>query len=118
MTIDERLEALAQTVELMALMQRDNERRFQNQFDKVAEQFSQHEQLFGQVALRLREVSDDIHEVTSTVHKVTITVREVTITVREMSDSIDSLARIAGVHQERLDGHERRLGDLEQRPPA
>ena len=95
MSLDERLEALVQSVELMAAMQRDNERRFQNQFDRVqnqldevAAQSSQHEQLFGQVALRLREVAD----------------------------SIDSLARIAGVHQERLDAHERKLDDLEQGP--
>jgi hypothetical protein len=48
----------------------------------------QTDQLFGQVALRLREVTD----------------------------SVDTLARIAGVHQERLDGHEQRLNDLEQGP--
>jgi hypothetical protein len=81
MSLDDRLEALTQTVELMAAMQRDNERRFQKQFE-------QHEQLFGEVALRLREISD----------------------------SIDSLARIAGVHQERLDAHEQRLDDSEQGP--
>ena len=86
MNLDERLEALTQSVELLASMQRDGERRFQEQFDKIAAQFSQHEQLFGQVALRIREVNE----------------------------SVDTLARIAGVHQDRLDGHERRLKDLEQ----
>jgi hypothetical protein len=90
--IDERLEALTQSVELLAAMQRDGERRFQEQFDKVTGQFKLHEQLFGQVALRLREVTDNI---------------------REVNDSIDSLARIAGVHQERLDRHEQKLRDLE-----
>ena len=80
-------------------MQRDGERRFQEQFDKVTGQFKLHEQLFGQVALRLREVTDDI--------------REVNHSIREISGSIDSLARIAGVHQERLDGHEQKLRDLE-----
>jgi flagellar capping protein FliD len=94
MSLDERLEALTQTVELMPAMQRDNERRFDEQFDRLQKQFavqtSQHEQIFGQVALRFHEVGD----------------------------YIDSLARIAGVHQERLDSHEQRLDDLEQGPPA
>jgi uncharacterized protein YukE len=83
--MDERLVALRESLELLAAMQRDGERRFQ-------EQFSQHEQLFGQVALRLREVTDNI---------------------REVNDGIDSLARIAGVQQERFDGHEQKLRDLE-----
>ena len=74
--IDERLEALTQTVELLAATHRDSER--------------QTEQLFGQVALRIREVTD----------------------------GIERLARIAGVHQKRLDGHEKRLDDLEQGPRA
>jgi hypothetical protein len=90
--MDERLVALRKSLELRAAMQRDDERRFQEQFDKVTGQFKLHEQLFGQVALRLREVTDNI---------------------REVNDSIDSLARIAGVHQERLDGHEQKLRDLE-----
>ena len=64
MNIDERLEALTQSVELLAAMQRDGERRSK-------EEHAQTEQLFGQVALRLREVTE----------------------------SIDSLARVAGVHQ-------------------
>jgi hypothetical protein len=89
MSLDERLEALTQSVELMAAMQRDNERRFEERFDRLHKQFaaqtSQHEHLFGQVALRFHEVGD----------------------------YIDSLARIAGVHQERLDAYDRRLSDLE-----
>jgi hypothetical protein len=83
--IDERLIALRKSLELRAAMQRDGERRFQEQFDKVTGQFKLDEQLFAQVALRVREVTN----------------------------SIDSLARIAGVHQERLDGHEQKLSDLE-----
>jgi hypothetical protein len=89
MSLDERLEALTQTVELMAAMQRDNE-RFDRRHKQLATQTSQHEHLFGQVALRFHEVGD----------------------------YIDSLARIAGVHQERLDAYDRRLSDLEQGPPA
>lgn len=85
MNLDERLEALTQSVKLLAAMQRDGERRFQ-------EEHAQTEQLFGQVALRLREVTDRVHET---------------------ADSVDALARIAGVHQDRLDGHEQRLKNLE-----
>jgi len=65
MTIDERLEALTQSVELMAAMQRDNERAY-------AERFSQ------------------------------------------IMESINTLARIAGLHQDRLDDHGQRLDDLER----
>jgi len=45
-------------------------------------------QLFGQIALRLREVTN----------------------------GIDRLARVAGVHQERLDDHQQKLDDLERGP--
>ena len=131
MNIDDRLEALTQSVELLATMHRVHERAFQEheeanqkqferfqkqmdrmddqfnrqadrfnrrfdriegqfskQFGRVGEQFAQHEQLFGQIALRLREVSE----------------------------GIESLARIAGVHQERLDDHGRKLKDLKGGP--
>jgi len=88
MTIDERLQALTESLELMAAMQRDNERRNQQQFAETG-------QLFGQIALRLREVTDRVREVTA---------------------GLDTLSRIAGVHQDRLDGHEKRLDDLEQGP--
>jgi hypothetical protein len=33
----------------------------------------------------------------------------------EVADAIDRLARIAGLHQDRLDDHEQRLDDLEGR---
>jgi hypothetical protein len=92
MNIDERLEALTQSVELMAAMQRDDERRVQAQFDRLQKQFaaqiSEHEQLFGQVALRFHD----------------------------LGDHIDRLARIAGVHEERLDAHDQKLSDLGRGP--
>ena len=90
MNIDDRLEALTQSVELLAAMHRDHERTFQEQADRFQKQFAQHEQLFGQIAVRLREVSE----------------------------GIDSLARIAGVHQERLDDHGRKLKDLKRGPAS
>ena len=110
MNIDDRLEALTQNVELLAAMQRDGERRFKEQFDKVTGQFSQHEQLFGQVALRLQEVGARVREVSDSVATLG---RQTAMQFREVADNIDTLARIAGVHQERLDGHEQKLRDLE-----
>lgn len=122
--MDERLEALTQSVELMAGMHRDSERRFQAQLDRIATQFSQqtaeHEQLFGQLALRnqelggtVRELGEEVREVAGTVREIGGTVRDLSGTVRQMMNGIDSLARVAGVHQERLDHHEERLERLE-----
>jgi hypothetical protein len=102
MTIDERLdrlvqrhEALTESVQMLLLSHREHEQRsekqfaqHQQQFAQHQEEFAQHEQLFGQIALRLREVTD----------------------------GIDRLARVAGVHQERLDDQQQRLGDLERGP--
>jgi hypothetical protein len=65
MNLDERLEAL---VQLLAAMQRHSERRFQQQFERsqqqfdgITEQFLPHEQLFGQVALGIREVTNSVN---------------------------------------------------------
>jgi hypothetical protein len=78
MSLDERLEELLRSLKLRAAMQYGNEQRFRNQFDEAAAESSQNKQMFAQVAFRFHEVGD----------------------------YIDSLARIAGVHQERLDSHE------------
>lgn len=87
-TIDERLdrlvqrhEALTDSVQMLLHSQREHEQQSEKQF-------TQHEQLFGQIALRLREVIN----------------------------GIDRLARVAGVHQERLDDHQQRLDDMELGP--
>jgi hypothetical protein len=40
-TIDERLEAIAQSLELVATMQRDNERQFNERFAKIAHALEQ-----------------------------------------------------------------------------
>jgi hypothetical protein len=87
-TIDQRLdrlvqrhEALTESVQALLDSQREHEERSEKQF-------AQHEQLFGQIALRLCEVTN----------------------------GIDRLARVAGVHQERLDDHQQKLDDLERGP--
>ena len=88
MNIDDRLKALLESLKLQAAGHREHERTFQEQADRFQKQFAQHEQLFGQIALRLSEVSE----------------------------GIESRARIAGVHQERLDDHGRKLKDLKRGP--
>jgi hypothetical protein len=62
MTLDERLEALAHSVELLSSMHKDNEKR-----------------------------------------------------MAQMMDAIARLANIAAAHEERLDGHDQRIDDLEGR---
>jgi cell division septum initiation protein DivIVA len=57
----------------------------QHQFARHQEFFAQHEQLFGEIALRFKDTRE----------------------------TIDRLARIAGVHQDRLDEHGHRLDNLE-----
>ena len=49
MNIDERIEALAQTVELLARMQIDNEKRYAERFAEIDEPFRQNEQRMAQV---------------------------------------------------------------------
>jgi hypothetical protein len=56
MTIDERLEALTQTVELLAAMHRDNEKRFSDN----EKRFSDNETRFSQVTRNFEIVLDSI----------------------------------------------------------
>lgn len=49
MTIDERLEALTQSVELMAHMQRANEKLQQENEKRYAERFNRNEERLGQL---------------------------------------------------------------------
>jgi chromosome segregation ATPase len=88
MNIDERLAAF------MKAMDRLKERHEalaqsvefnQHQFAQHERAFAQHEQLFGEIALRFKDTRE----------------------------TIDRLARIAGVHQDRLDDHDQRLDNLE-----
>jgi hypothetical protein len=79
MTIDERLEALTHSVELLAAMQRDHEQQ-------AAEWQRQAAERNVQLDRRLAEIME----------------------------SINTLGRIAGLHQDRLDDHEERLDDLEK----
>ena len=71
MTLDERIEALVQSVELMAAMHRDYERANEERSARLDKRMA------------------------------------------EIMESINTLGRIAGLHDDRLDEHEQRLDDLE-----
>ena len=71
MTLDERIEALVQSVELMAGMHRDYERAAEERSTRLDKRMA------------------------------------------EIMESINTLGRIAGLHDDRLDEHEQRLDDLE-----
>jgi hypothetical protein len=86
MTIDERLEALTHSVELLAAMQLDHERQAAEWQRQAAEWQRQAAERNVRLDRRLAEIME----------------------------SINTLGRIAGLHQDRLDDHEERLDDLEK----
>jgi len=92
MTIEERLEAITQTLELVAQMQLDHEKRSEERLNKLDD--------------RLDKMGERLD---------TVTERLDTVTERlgQAMDAINGLARIAELHQHRLDNHEDRLDKLE-----
>jgi chromosome segregation ATPase len=84
----ERHEALAQSVEY-------------NQH-----QAALHEQLFAQIGLRFNQVHSEFRHIAEEF-------REIAMRFKDTRETIDGLARIAGLHQERLNEHEQRLDNLE-----
>jgi len=87
MTIDERLEALAQTVELLASMHKDNEKAQQEQFAEQRKRRAEQKE---------RDVRiDQLHA--------------------EMMIAIARLANTAEAHNGQLDDHEQRIDKLESR---
>lgn len=104
MTIDERLEklaerheALSQTVELLAQMHRENEAAFAQRYDQIAER---HAALAQTV-----ELLTQIHRDNETFLRERFS---------QMADAINRLAHIAEIHDGRLDDHQQRLDDLEK----
>lgn len=99
MDIDERLAAFAQGMDKLKERQESFHEKFQEDMERLKDrhealtqtveynqhQFALHEQLFGEIALRFKDTRE----------------------------TIDRLARIAGVHQDRLGEHEHRLENLE-----
>jgi 2-phospho-L-lactate transferase/gluconeogenesis factor (CofD/UPF0052 family) len=85
MTFEERIEALTRRHEALAESLELVGYRLDQQERLMAEQNRANELLFAQIALRFADTRD----------------------------AIDRIARIAGVHQDRIDGHEQRLDSLE-----
>ena len=85
MTIDERLEALTQSLELLASMHRDEEQRGDERFTQVTEMAKRTDERFAQVT-----------------HNFEIVL-----------DSIKRLERIALAHEDRTYDHQDRIEDLE-----
>jgi hypothetical protein len=85
MNIDERLEALVQTVELLAALHRDLEKGMTSKIEVLTDKM---------------EVLTDKMEV-------------LTERTKQAMDSINRLGHIAGLHDARIDDHEERIGDLE-----
>ena len=85
MTIDERIEALTQSLELLASMHRDEEQRGDERFTQLTEMAKLHDERFAQVT-----------------HNFEIVL-----------DSIKRLERIALAHEDRIDDHQDRIEGLE-----
>lgn len=85
MTIDQRIEALTQSVELLASFHRDSEKRMEDYAKQMKELSAEHRDF----ARLMTQYSADV------------------------KDTFRRLGNIAAAHEERLDGHERRLDNLE-----
>ncbi len=62
MTIDERREALTQTVELLAAMRRDDERKLDERFAEVARLFSETDRFINSLAHIAEDHSERIEK--------------------------------------------------------
>ena len=87
-TIDERIQALTQSLELLVSLHRDMEKR-------------QEEREKRQEALEKRQEQD------------AAAIHQLALIAREALTSIQSLERIATAHQQRLDDHGQRIQRLE-----
>ena len=92
MTIDERIEALTQTVELLASFHGDSEKR--READEKRREA--HE-------MQMKELAADHREF----------IRRMTEYAADVKDAIRRLTNIAGAHGEALEDHEQRLDNLE-----
>jgi len=90
MTIDERLETLARSMELLTRLPVDTEKRHE-------ERFAQYDRLFKDNEQRMEQVLDAINRQEQRMGQVL--------------DAINRLANIAEAYQMRLDEHEERLDD-------
>lgn len=100
MNIDERLEALTQSVELLVSMHNEHEREFR-----------EHKRLVGGAIESIAETNRQISETNRQLTQMLAGMRAEQLQDRqEFRDVIMRLSVIAEVHQETLDDHEKRLG--------
>lgn len=93
MNIDERLEALAQSVELLVSMHRDHEQR--------AQEYEQRAQENEQRALESEQRAEK-------------RMAKLETYMAQMMQSITRLSNVSAVHAIRIDDHEKRIAELEQ----
>ncbi len=106
MTIDERLEALTQSLELLGSLHRDNDRRMGEIMDAMA----RNEERMARNEKRLEQMMDAMARNEKRLDRNDER-------MAQMMDAITRLARIADAHQDRLDDHGERLEHLEGGPP-
>lgn len=94
--LTERHEALSQTVELLAA------------------QIAQDAENIRALAGIAKNSTADMGRLTANIGKLTADIEELAGIAKNSLASIQSLENIATAHQDRLDGHERRLDDLEK----
>ena len=92
MTIDERLEALVQSVELLAAMQRDREKQQDNLAKQQDNLAKQQDNLAKQQDNRMRQLEN---------------------LMEQIMEATARLVHTAELHSERMNGHETRLERLE-----
>ena|SRR5690348_3281908 len=112
MTFEERMDRIAERHEAL-------ERTVENLAVEIGKQFAQNEQLLAKVILEAQEprrtTADMFNEMkqqfAEQFAEVKVEFREVAARFRDTHETIDRLAQIAGVHQDRLAEHERRIDE-------
>ena len=93
MTIDERLEALTHTVELLAQMHMDASKEYEERFRANEERFRANEERFRANEERFRANE---------------------VRLAQLMDTMNRLGRILEIHDRQTDDHEQRLDHLEE----
>ena len=128
MNIDERLEALTQSIELLVSMHNDHERHFEEHRKEFAEQRKEFAEQRKEFAEHKRLVTGAIESIAETNRQLGETDRKLAILIAgmhddqvrmrseqqqdrgEFRDAMMRLSVIAEAHQDTLDDHEKRLG--------
>ena len=114
MNIDERLEALTQSIELLVSMHNDHERHFEEHQKEFAEQrkeFAEHKRLVTGAIELIAETNRQLGETNRQLTQMLAGMRNEQLQDRgEFRDAMMRLSVIAEAHQDTLDDHEKRLG--------